>query len=82
MDFIKISCEQDFLVSVAHAATSPIQKSWMVSTGLQAAPLLQDAAVGDAAADDKVASKTLKFPKLRDSADTAGGCAGNAADWT
>jgi len=38
-------------------------------------------AVGDAAADNKVASKTLELPKLRDSADTAGGRAGNAADW-
>lgn len=67
------ACIGDSEVSVAHAATSPIQKSRMVSTGLQAAPLLQDAAVGDAAADDKVASKTLELPKLRDSADTAGG---------
>ena len=38
-------------------------------------------AVGDAAADDKVASKTLELPKLRDSADTAGGRTGKAADW-
>ena len=28
-------------------------------------------AVGDAAADDKVAAKRLELPKLRDSADTA-----------
>eukprot|EP00435_Cladocopium_sp_Y103_P034473 s3485_g8.t3 len=100
------ACIGDSEVSVAHAATSPIQKSRMVSTGLQAAPLLQDAAallrypmisgfevsseikglhipssvltftcldMGDAAADDKVASKMLELPKLRDSADTAGG---------
>lgn len=31
-------------VSVAHAATSPMQTSRMVSTGLQAVPTLQDAA--------------------------------------
>ena len=37
-------------------------------------------AVGDAAADDKMASKTLERPKLQGSADTAGGCIGNAAD--
>ena len=43
--------------------------------------LLWIEAVGDAVADDKVASKTLELPKLRDSADTAGGRAGNAADW-
>ena len=34
----------------------------------------------DAAADTKVASKTLELPKLRHSADAAGGRAGNA-DW-
>ena len=33
----------------------------------------------DAAADDT--SKALALPKLRDSADTAGGHAGNVADW-
>ena len=37
-------------------------------------------AVGDAAADDKMASKRLALPKLEDSADTTGGCIGNAAD--
>lgn len=37
-------------------------------------------AVGDAVADAKAASKTLELPKLRDSADTAGGRAGNAAN--
>jgi hypothetical protein len=35
----------------------------------------------DAAADTKVASKTLELQKLRHSADAAGGRAGNAADW-
>ena len=33
-------------------------------------------AMGDAAADDKVASKRLELPKLQDSADTTGGCIG------
>ena len=37
-------------------------------------------AVGDAAADDKMASKRLERPKLQDRADTTGGCIGNAAD--
>ena len=37
-------CVFPLQVSVAHAATSPMQTSRMVSTGLQAVPTLQDAA--------------------------------------
>lgn len=66
----------DSEVSVANAATSPMQQNRTVSTGLQVAPVLQDAAVGDS----EIASKPLELPKLRDSADTAGGASPRAAD--
>lgn len=69
------ACVGDSEVSVAHAATSPMQTCRMVSTGLQAVPTLQDAAVGDTRSDDKVVASKMHegMAKLRDSADTAGG---------
>lgn len=45
-------------MSVAHAATSPMQTCRMVSTGLQAVPTLQDAA-------PSAATSFGRFPQVR-----------------
>ena len=66
-------------VFFSHMATSPMQRCRMVSSATQVAPILHDVVAWkkdeDRICDAKAVGdpKPLELPKLRDSADTAGG---------